>query len=162
MFHDSPMNGGDEDWLSELGHGWSNDTSNSSIARRAEGGASLYRVASQAVPSSAFLLVAELVARRSRSGEPIWSVWDRDLHYSLGRTDDPDGPLVALPDVVWAAPTDHGRVIVATSDAKLRMRRFDHSNDDAVPAPVVAMEHDLNGLMPNPGPAPVWAKASLD
>jgi hypothetical protein len=57
-----------------------------------------------------------------------------------------------LTDACWADWDHAGRLLIATVDGRLRM-------EQPGPAPrAVVIEHDLNGLVPLPQPAPEWAR----
>lgn len=83
-----------------------------------------------------------------------WNVWDGHIHYSILSD---GGEALRRPEWRWARPVMDGRVLVATSDARLQVVRL----GPAVAEPEVEWEHDLSGLKPEPGPAPSWAKAPL-
>jgi hypothetical protein len=62
------------------------------------------------------------------------------------------GKEILLDDAAWADWDGEGRLLVATEDARLQIRRPD-------PARVIVIrEHDLGALSPRPGPAPDWAQ----
>ncbi len=54
-------------------------------------------------------------------------------------------------DAAWADWDHHGRLLVATPDARLQLRDPEAPNR-------VLREHDLSSLRPNPQPAPDWAQ----
>jgi hypothetical protein len=62
------------------------------------------------------------------------------------------GDLWPLDDVQWADWDEQGRLLVATRDGKLQIRR------QRGPEAEVVFEHDLGRVEPAPGPAPAWAQ----
>lgn len=127
-----------------------------------------------------------IVNNYGKNGRPApWSVWLGHVKYFITQAADSARvnlgsfmPPYELKDVSWAYPVQGARLLVATTDVKLRVLRF--SLDQSVPTftqPIVGAQekpakskdmpreeqsHDLSGLKPNPGPAPDWAKAELD
>lgn len=71
------------------------------------------------------------------------------LRYAL---DLPCGERLDMPGVVWADWDHRRRVLVATADGFLRAL-------DPASGLGTVEEHDLNGLTPDPQPAPDWASA---
>ncbi len=152
IFDESPWYLLDEFWPQHLGPGWRRlDPEQVSLPRT---GTPDRLVATSPLLDAGLLLVAS-VARRDK-----WSVWGGDLSYSLVKEATPSEVRVPLPEVRFAHPVAGGRLLAATSDAKLRVLRYRH-RDELSQEPRIEFEHALSTLFPNPGPSPGWAKAAL-
>lgn len=159
LFKDWPAFIGDKHWPRQLGplwHATTTDEMNPAVAPvdRAP------LAASADLPDAGVQVSATVRFNKDKHGEHHWSIWHEDLTYFIRPTSGPDEPPQELRSVQWAHPAGGGRLLVATSDAKLRVLNFPHATA-ATPTFSVEQEHDLAALTPRPGPAPQWAKAGL-
>lgn len=125
-------------WWEKLGPGWHVSSDD-------------YRIATQHVPGTVFLLVA----RHAGPGPHKSSPFEGELSYRLIDT---DGEFeIDLTGIGWAQPATARRLLVGTKDGVLRLLRFPKPHAE----PVVEQEHDLRGLEPAPRESPEWARAPL-
>lgn len=80
-----------------------------------------------------------------------WSGGLADTHTPRFALHLPTGERLDMPGVVWADWDHRGRVLVATADGHLRAL-------DPADGLAELESHDLNGLTPDPAPAPAWAE----
>ncbi|MCC6661890.1 MAG: hypothetical protein IT437_13505 [Phycisphaerales bacterium] len=159
LFEDWPAFVRDEHWPRQLGRIWRAATTDDMTLA----GAQLERshlVAAADLPDSGLRVYAVVRSHTDKWGGHHWSIWHKDLTYFIRPTIGIDNPLQELSGVRWACPTGGGRLLLATSDAKLRVLRFKYKTGaDATFS--VEQEHDLASLTPRPEPAPSSAKAGL-
>jgi hypothetical protein len=79
---------------------------------------------------------AVLRSHTDRSGGHHRSIWNDDLRFFSAAADGLSDEPRELPRVRWPCPAGGGRLLLATSDARLRVRRFAHRT-------AASMAHDL-------------------
>jgi hypothetical protein len=159
LFEDWPAFVRDEHWPCQLGYRWRVATaadmnSPETPFERAHLGATAD------VPDAGVRVYAVILSQTDKRGGSRWSIWHDDLRYLIGPADGIVKPPHELSGVRWACPAGGGRLLVAMSDAKLRVLRYKYKTGADVTSSA-EQEHDLAGLTPRPGPAPFWAKAGL-
>lgn len=177
-------------WSNSLGPGWipipREDISKDHRCQQLSLDKPPHHAAYVPIPDTQLHLLA-VVNTYAKNGRPrTWSPWLGNLKYfivSAHATSSGDvrgQPTTSLApyqltDVIWANPARGARLLVATTDAKLRILRLPFDQSVPAPAPLqidvkkltkpkwpkVEQEHDLAHLKANPGPAPQWAKEEL-
>jgi hypothetical protein len=145
----------DEDWLAHLGREWlpaEPAIVESILPRIVGGGGPAWRLARLPLVGRDMDLLA-LAKREDPLGEPV-----RHARYHLY---DPKADLLhPLPGLHCAVPTSEprARILATTRDGHLQLL-----TPHSTPGPEVraAQDHDLSALMPDPKPAPNWARAPL-
>lgn len=159
LFEGWPAYLGDEHWPRQLGHAWIAKATDD--ARGAEAGLERAHLAAKAeVPDTGLHVYAVVRSRTDKAGWHHWDLWHDDLKFFVGPTDEKDTPLQEVTGARWVSPASGGRLLVATSDARVKMLRFKYKTG-AEAAYSIDQEHDLAALVPRPGPAPRWAKERL-
>lgn len=144
-----------EDWPSEFGAGWTRDDADRYPPEdRARWRGSVRLSAHRAVPKRGLRLV--VVARRKHRSDGA----NERVSFYLESTGERGAGLRQIPDIRWAAPTQDGRILVASVDGHLR-RLFPAAAGDPHTPLRVEQDHDLSRLRPDPKPAPKGAYAPL-
>jgi hypothetical protein len=145
----------DEHWPAPLGPGWIAIAREDLAALGVERPARAKLGATAPVPGTKLSLLALV--------DPRDSYWTPRLpgsrYFLIGasRKGSKDAPEVsALDGVLWAQPAPGSRLLVATTQGRLQVRRVSKSG-----AAEVEREHDVSGLKVKPEAAPDRAKAGL-
>jgi len=159
MFKDWPNYVRDEHWPRHLGSGWFGLPSDDPILKSNPAILAVdkppYLAAATRVPDTGLTLLAVVFGT-----EHTWSVWDGHLRFFIVNDQAPESTGEELTGVCWASRAPGGRVLVATTDAKLRVLVYPPNS--ALPAtPKIEGEHDLSNLKPSANPPAPWAKGPL-